>query len=452
MRLSLTFLTLALASGALAAADNQRDFHWAQVQGGVTGHGFHNPDNYQPAVGLGVGTWLNDSWGVEGSALGSYVSYGQGKAKELQAHGSVLFNPSASPSNIRPFFRLGVGPTRTGSPVSGTGEYTTRLSGVAGVGMQILSGPHMLYTLEGRMVEVETRFTRKEGQALAGFGFRWGGRPTSVAASTPAPAAPEPELLAEVPNLVVVPVPAPTQSYCTILDLQFAIDRDAIQVEDREKLKVVGTFMTQYPATTAIIEGHSDNVGDPAHNQELSTQRAASVVTYLVDTLHIDPVRLSAVGYGDTRPVADNSTQEGKRQNRRIDAVIACVTDVAGLTVAPARVTMALAIEFEPNKAEVKPGYDAELAKVGDFLKANPTVTAWVEGHTGNLQATPKQAMAISRQRAQNVVDYLVDHQGIERSRLSAQGFSNNRLFAYNTSAEGAQENRRVNIIFNYAK
>ena len=452
MRLSLTFLTLALASGALAAADNLSDFHWAQAQGGITGHGFHNPDNNQPAIGLGVGTWLNDRWGLEGSALGSYVSYGQGKVKELQAHGSVLFDPAGTAANVRPFLRLGIGPTRTGSPVSGTGEYTTRWSGVAGLGVQFLAGSNLLYTLEGRMVEVQTRATRKEGQALAGFGFRWGGRPTFVAASTPAAAAPEPEVIPEAPQMVVVPVPTPTQSYCTILDLQFDIDKDAIQVEDREKLKVVGTFMNKYPATTAIIEGHSDNVGDQEHNQELSTKRAASVVDYLVETLHIDRARLSAVGYGDTRPVADNSTQEGKRQNRRIDAVIACVTDVAGLNVVPARLTMALAIEFDANKAELKPEYDGELAKVGDFLKANPTVTAWVEGHTGNLQATPKQAMEISRRRAQNVVDYLVNHQGIDRSRLSAEGFSNNRLFAYNTSAEGAQENRRVNIIFNYAR
>jgi len=452
MRLSLAFLTVALASGALAAADNLGDYHWAQVQGGITGHGFHNPDNNQPAVGLGVGTWLNGHWGVEASALGTYVDYGQGKAKELEAHGSVLFNPYYTPAGIRPFLRLGVGPTRIGTPVSGTGSYTTRMSGVAGLGIQVPAGRNLLWTLEARMVEVETRATRKEGQALAGIGLRWGARPAALAAYGPAEAAPAPIPAAEPvpPQIVVVPVAAATQQYCTILDLQFDIDRDVILREDREKLAVVGTFMAKYPGTTAVIEGHSDNVGDPGHNQALSTQRAASVVAYLVDTLHIDPSRLSAVGYGDTRPVADNGTQEGKRQNRRIDAVIACVTDVEGLAVAPARMTMALAIDFDANKAEVKPEYDGELAKVGAFLKANPKATAWVEGHTGNLQATPVLAQEVSWRRAQNVVDYLVAHQGIERSRLSAQGFGNSRRFAYNTSAEGAQENRRVNIIFNY--
>jgi OOP family OmpA-OmpF porin len=60
--------------------------------------------------------------------------------------------------------------------------------------------------------------------------------------------------------------------------------------------------------------------------------------------------------------------------------------------------------------------------------------------------------MEISQRRAQSVVNYLVDNFGIDRSRLTAQGFGDNRRFAYNTSAEGQQENRRVNIIINYPR
>jgi OOP family OmpA-OmpF porin len=171
-----------------------------------------------------------------------------------------------------------------------------------------------------------------------------------------------------------------------------------------------------------------------------------------VDSLHIDPSRLSAKGFGDSLPVADNSTQEGQRQNRRVDAVVACVTDVQGLTVVPARMTMALYIDFDKDKADIKPQYDGELRKVARFMVANPGVSATVEGHTGNLQATPALAMEISRRRAQNVVDYLVDTLGIERSRLSSTGYGDHRRVAYNTSAEGEQENRRVNIIFSYPK
>ncbi|MCC2638672.1 MAG: OmpA family protein [Moraxellaceae bacterium] len=258
--------------------------------------------------------------------------------------------------------------------------------------------------------------------------------------------------VAAAPVLVVVPVAARTEQYCSILDIQFEIDQDEIQREEKEKLGVVGTFLKKYPASTALIEGHSDNVGATEHNIALSRSRAETVARYLVDTFQIAHSRVRAVGYGDTRPLVSNDTEEGKRINRRINAVIACATDIEGLAVVPARTTMAMEMEFDENQADVKPQYDGELRKVAKFLKANPRVTATVEGHTGNMQATPELAMEMSQRRAQSVVNYMVDKLGADRSRLTAQGFGQTRRFAYSTSVEGQQENRRVNIIFNYRK
>lgn len=293
--------------------------------------------------------------------------------------------------------------------------------------------------------------------ASLGLVFRFGRKapqpaPRAAAPEPVAPPPPPPVVEVPPPVVVIVPIAAKTQQYCTILDLQFEIDADEIQRDDLEKLKVVGTYLTKYPDTTAVIEGHTDNVGAAEHNMKLSQQRAENVVNYLVDKVHVDRSRLTAVGYGDMRPLADNRTEEGKRQNRRINAVVACVTDLEGLTVAPARITMAMEIEFERNSAEVQAKYNDDLRRVANFLKANPSTTATVEGHTGNLQATPELAMEISQRRAQNVVDSLVANFGIERSRLSAEGFGRTRQFAYNTSLEGQQENRRVNIIINYRK
>src|SRR5664279_1268110 len=285
-----------------------------------------------------------------------------------------------------------------------------------------------------------------------------------VASYTPAPepyVAPAPApVVVETPVAVVVPAPAQSQQYCTVLNLTFDIDRDNIERDDKEKLKVLGTFLTKYPATTAVIEGHTDNVGTPEHNMKLSLARAESVVTYLVNDIHIDRARLKAVGYGNTNPLNDNATEEGKRENRRINAVIACVDDIEGLTVAPARITVALDIEFDSKKDEVLPAHKEELRKVANFMKANPSVTATVEGHAGQLVGGPDglvkvsapEAMAISKRRAQNVVTYLVDNFGIDRSRLTAEGFGKTRRYAYSTTAEGRQENRRINILINYPK
>jgi OOP family OmpA-OmpF porin len=111
---------------------------------------------------------------------------------------------------------------------------------------------------------------------------------------------------------------------------------------------------------------------------------------------------------------------------------------------------MAMELEFDRNSAEIRPQYRAELRKVANFLNANPKVTATVEGHTGNLQATRELAMEISQRRAQNVANYLAAEFSVPRSRLSTEGFGQTRRFAYNTSLEGQQDNRRVNIILDF--
>lgn len=275
-----------------------------------------------------------------------------------------------------------------------------------------------------------------------GMAFRFGGDRSPQVAEEPAP-----KRAAPIP--VIVPAPA-TERYCSILDLQFEIDADSIQREDREKLRVLGTYLQKYPDTTALIEGHTDNVGSADDNQRLSQRRAESVVDFLANNYGISTSRLSAAGHGEMRPIANNDTQEGKRKNRRINAVIACVDDIAGLEPTPARITMALLIEFGHDDAVIDRRYHDDLRHVADFLKANPEVTATVEGHTGN--ATPARSVEISRLRAQNVADYLVENFGIARTRVGAEGFGETRPFAYNTTAEGRQENRRVNIVFNYPK
>jgi OmpA-OmpF porin, OOP family len=271
-------------------------------------------------------------------------------------------------------------------------------------------------------------------------------QPAAVApvAAAPAPA-PAPK-----PVLVIVPIVAKTEQYCSILDIQFEINQKTVQREAEEKIDKVGIFMRKYPNTTAVIEGHSDEVGTAAANMKLSEQRAAGVVTYLVDRGNISRNRLKSVGYGETRPIADNSTEAGKRLNRRINAIIACATDIEGIAPIPARITMAMEMEFDINRAEVRPQYREELRKVANFMKANPQVTATVEGHTSNQQGAAVRGVELSQRRAESVVNTMVNEFGIQRSRLSAAGFGQSRRFAYNTSLEGQKENRRVNIILDF--
>lgn len=82
-------------------------------------------------------------------------------------------------------------------------------------------------------------------------------------------------------------------------------------------LDKVAEALTQYPSVKVTVEGHTDNTGNAAANQRLSEARAQSAMKYLADK-GIAADRMTAVGYGQTRPVADNATDEGKAQNRRV--------------------------------------------------------------------------------------------------------------------------------------
>lgn len=273
----------------------------------------------------------------------------------------------------------------------------------------------------------------------------------SKSVPTPAPRAATP------PPAVVAAAPVrPKDIYCSVLDLTYEINAEEIQRDDKEKLAVLATFLKKYPETTAVIEGHSDSVGTAENNKQLSKRRAQSVVDYLVNDHRIAASRLKAVGHGEENPIGDNRTEIGKRDNRRINAVITCATDFEGLKVAGPRTVVAMEIEFDPYKHDIKPEYRDELRKVANFMKANPTVSATVEGHAGKYlgakQITPAVSMEVSQQRAQAVVKHLVDNHGIARSRLSTAAFGQTRRTSYGDTLAGQQENRRVIIIFNYAK
>src|SRR5436190_19946382 len=286
---------------------------------------------------------------------------------------------------------------------------------------------------------------------MVGLVYMFGGKPAPRAAEAPPAVVAMAPAAAPAPVLVIVPIVAKTEQYCSILDVQFEINQKTVQRESEEKINKVGIFMTKYPKTTAVIEGHTDEVGTPVDNMKLSERRAESVVTYLVDKGGIARSRLKSVGYGETRPIGDNKTEEGRRLNGRINAIIACATDIEGIEALPERITMAMEMEFDTDRAELRPQYRQELQKVVNFMKANPRVTASVEGHTSNQQGTAAQSMQLSQQRAQSVVNAMVD-MGVDRKRLVPEGFGQTRRFAYNTSVEGRQENRRVNIILDFPK
>lgn len=87
-------------------------------------------------------------------------------------------------------------------------------------------------------------------------------------------------------------------------------------------LDELARFMNEHPATKVEIQGHTDNTGSKKRNKALSNERANSIRTYLIEKAGIPASRVSAYGYGDEKPVADNKTAQGRSENRRVIAVI----------------------------------------------------------------------------------------------------------------------------------
>lgn len=101
----------------------------------------------------------------------------------------------------------------------------------------------------------------------------------------------------------------------------FATGSDEILPESFEILDELALIMEQNPKLRIRVEGHSDSDGDDKNNQKLSEKRAASVRAYVTGK-KIAENRLESVGCGEKTPVADNGTDEGKQQNRRVEFVI----------------------------------------------------------------------------------------------------------------------------------
>jgi OOP family OmpA-OmpF porin len=231
---------------------------------------------------------------------------------------------------------------------------------------------------------------------------------------------------------------------CIPLNIEFEIDSAEILPEYDLDIAKVADFMKRNPDTTAVIEGHTDNVGTAEHNLKLSQRRAESVVKRLVEKYGIDKSRLEAKGYGMTKPIADNSTQEGRQKNRRIDAVISCALE-KDFVPPPGKICISLMIDFDTDSVFIKPEFDQQVAKVADFMKQYPETTAVVEGHTDDVGGH-NYNMDLSKRRAESVVKKLAEEFGIDKSRLSAKGYGDTRRLVYNTDAESRKKNRRVEV------
>lgn len=98
----------------------------------------------------------------------------------------------------------------------------------------------------------------------------------------------------------------------------FEVDSYSLKPNAKEELKSMANVLQNYPDTKIKVDGHTDSTGSDNYNQTLSERRAKSVSTYL-QSLGVTSDRISETGFGESLPVADNNTAEGRRLNRRVE-------------------------------------------------------------------------------------------------------------------------------------
>ncbi|HHE31132.1 MAG TPA: OmpA family protein [Chlorobaculum parvum] len=103
--------------------------------------------------------------------------------------------------------------------------------------------------------------------------------------------------------------------------LLFSTNSSTLNANSRYNIENLARVLNRYPDTDLVVQGHTDSTGSEAFNQQLSERRAESVVS-LLRAYGVYGQRLTAIGYGETRPVATNETEAGRRQNRRVEVLI----------------------------------------------------------------------------------------------------------------------------------
>jgi len=114
----------------------------------------------------------------------------------------------------------------------------------------------------------------------------------------------------------------------TVLSLRinFGFDSANVPTDYDSELAMAAVCINNYPGHEVIITGHTDSVGPAAYNQTLSERRSAAVKNALVDRFNVPATKMVTQGMGESKPVADNNTEEGRTLNRRVD--VACGYDV----------------------------------------------------------------------------------------------------------------------------
>lgn len=319
------------------------DNHKFEAQVGVGRDFFEEPRHDATAVNLGLGYVVNKNWTLEAVASGfdSTVTNTNLDIDGRQYRLDALYNIDTT-SLWRPFVAFGVGDQKL--KVKGAEANRDTLLNV-GVGVKHSLGSNWEFRSDIRAFNsLDREYT--DVAINAGVSYLFGATPVKAAPVVVAAPAPAPvkeidsdgdgvfdskDKCPDTPKQYKVDaVGCPLELTETVaIKLAVKFDTDKADVKDQylEDIGNLAKFMNQYANTVVTVEGHTDSQGSDAYNQKLSQKRAEAVKAVLITKFGIAADRVTAVGYGEAKPEADNKTAEGRETNRRVvGAVSTAVT------------------------------------------------------------------------------------------------------------------------------
>lgn len=271
------------------------------------------------AVDVYAGKWLNDWGGFRVGWQGltvseQYTDFGEKNFNYV--HADALLRPH---KNIIPYLHVGYVHVDKSNIAGGVGLMTPFR-----VTDKISIVPDVRYAVMGNHAYAEGKRRPASNLAITvGLAFNLGGKlhvkkeyvDREVVKYVDRPYKVTDTVYVEVPDLQ--PMEDEINEFLKNVTL-FEFDSFKITNEAQVGLDKVVDWMNKYPSVRAKVDGHTDNVGTEAYNQNLSEKRAKAIVDYLVEK-GIAANRLSYEGHGFSQPVADNETAAGRQQNRRIE-------------------------------------------------------------------------------------------------------------------------------------
>jgi OOP family OmpA-OmpF porin len=295
-----------------------------------------NLDKYGRTGGLGIGYNLTENWGLE--ALFNYTTTNAKEIFDINSATTIpkddaeawmgrleaQYNITQISDRLVPFLAVGAGAVKTDSDQLGYDSNTDFLLDYGG-GLKLYITPAIALRGDIRHAIVFPKDDANDNDYFSnvlytvGLMFALGGKEEVKEEVTPPPPPPAPAPVVEVAPPPPPPPPKEEQGAYVFRNIYFDFDKASIKAESEPILDEVSDFLKANPNLKMEIQGHTDSKGTAAYNLKLSDRRAEAVKAYLVKDEAIKPDRLTSKGYGLTKPVATNDTEEGRAKNRRVE-------------------------------------------------------------------------------------------------------------------------------------